>query len=254
VTKAPRICESCAMPMRRRPRENASQWRERRYCSRACFFAALAERAPSEAELEIIYANYAIDPETGCWIWGGHVDRNGYGRVYDPSRPKGKRSEWAHRAFYRRHKGPIPERHEVDHECQNTVCVNPEHLAAVTKVEHARRTFARLGKDDLHRFAAELRTLGLTYGEIAEVLEYSHSGSAAAAVLSAIRKGLVEASSIPEQRRLTQSEREDIRELYAFGVPQTELAAWYGTDSSHISRICNRLDGRAARREAGQSA
>jgi len=253
VVPAVRACERCTRPLVRRSAENLKKWTARRYCSRTCFARALADRAPSE-DYEGAYANYVADPVTGCWLWQGYADRNGYGRIYDGTRPRGRRTEWAHRAFYERHKGLIPTRHEVDHVCRVTVCVNPEHLEAVTKVEHARRTFARLGKDDLHRFAAELRTMGLTYEEIAEVLEYSDGGGAASAVKAAIRKGLVAADAVPEQKRLTASEREDIRGLYALGVPQTELAAWYGFDSSHISRVCNGTESKASRRLAGWAA
>lgn len=239
-----RLCEHCAESLVRRHRENSQQWRKRRYCSRTCFARALAARCDA-VDVSAIYANYELDFESGCWNWQGHMDSNGYGRAFDITRPRGKRSEWAHRVFYRRFKGEIPARHEVDHVCQNTRCVNPSHLEAVTKVEHARRTFERLGLDDKHRLAAELRTVGLTYAEISQALEYAHRDSASLAVKAAIKKGLVDPNALPQPLRLTDAERDDIRALHAVGVPQPELAAWYGVDSAHISRICNRLDARS---------
>ena len=197
---------------------------------------------------------YTVDPQTGCWEWMGYADKNGYGRIYDPTRPAGRRIDWAHRVFYERHKGKIPPKHEIDHVCQNTICVNPEHLDAVTRVEHVARTLQRLGIYERHRIAAELRALGITYAEIAEVLSYTGREAAHAAVLSAIEKGFVKADELPQPVRLTEQEREDVKHLHALGVPQIELAAWYRVDSSFISRICNDLTTRKDRQGKGQVA
>lgn len=185
---------------------------------------------------------YVVDPESGCWVWNRYRDSNGYGRAYD-----GERQDWAHRVYYRRYKGSIPAGYEIDHTCQNPPCVNPAHLDAVTKVEHCRRTMARLGKDDLHARAAYLRQMHLTYDEIAQVLGYAGKASAHSAVLSAIAKGLVNADDVPPGPNLSEAEREEIRDLYALGIPQTELGRWYGVDSSNISRT---ITGRRGRRSA----
>ena len=66
---------------------------------------------------------YTVDPETGCWLWTGYLDRTGYGRAS---------SAWAHRLFYEAHVGPIPDGLYVDHLCEVRQCVNPAHLEAVT--------------------------------------------------------------------------------------------------------------------------
>lgn len=197
---------------------------------------------------------YLVHLVTGCWEWQGYVDRNGYGRIYDPARPKGRKTQWVHRVFFERHNGAIPEGHEIDHVCENTICVNPEHLEAVTRAEHVTRTMQRLGKDDRHLLAARLRSIGLKYSEIAEALKYAGREPAHRAVQTAIAKGLVSADDVPKLNRLTEEEREDIRDLYALGVPQIELAAWYRVDNSFISRTCNHLDTRKQRREKGQVA
>jgi len=73
---------------------------------------------------------------TQCWIWTGAFlqDRNGkYGLFRYPN---GQR---AHRYSYEYFINKISEDHEIDHLCRNTLCVNPEHLEAVTHKENILR-------------------------------------------------------------------------------------------------------------------
>jgi hypothetical protein len=77
---------------------------------------------------------YKIDPSTGCWIWQRSTSLNGYGQVWHEGR-----LQRAHRVFYQLHVGPIPDGHQIDHACFNKLCVNPNHLAAVTALENVHR-------------------------------------------------------------------------------------------------------------------
>ncbi|WP_159027708.1 hypothetical protein, partial [Streptomyces sp. NRRL S-1896] len=88
----------------------------------------------------------------------------------------------------------------------------------------------------------------------AEALQHLSRTGAHGAVQAAIEKGLIQADAVPKPVRLSDAEREDVRDLYALGVPQTEIASWYGIDSSAVSRICNHLETRKARAERGQAA
>ena len=71
------------------------------------------------------------EPNTGCLIWTGSVGSHGYGDFRD-----GEHS-LAHRWAYERAYGPIPEGHEVHHECFTPLCCEPSHLRALTPEEHA---------------------------------------------------------------------------------------------------------------------
>lgn len=177
---------------------------------------------------------YDVDPESGCWVWAAYCDSNGYARIYDRFNAK---TVWAHRYSYEHHKAPIPSDHEIDHVCQNTACVNPEHLDAVTSGEHSRRTMERLGKDDLHAAAARLRRSRMTYGEIADALGYASRTSAQCAVHSAVAKGLIDSDDVPPVPRLTPGEIEDAQALRAMGVPVGVIADLYGIHESQASRV-----------------
>lgn len=74
-------------------------------------------------------------PIAGCWIWIGTLGNHEYGRCY----VDGKRQS-VHRTIYKLLVGPIPDGMEIDHLCRVRLCINPEHLEAVTGDENKRRT------------------------------------------------------------------------------------------------------------------
>lgn len=80
---------------------------------------------------------YTILPD-GCWRWDGKRDPKGYGR----SELNG-RCISAHRVMYILLRGPIPEGLHLDHLCNRTWCVNPDHLEPVTPEENRRRQTER---------------------------------------------------------------------------------------------------------------
>lgn len=89
--------------------------------------AAAQPQALTPPRLPIHLLRYSVDSDSGCWLWGGRLDRKGYGRVYYRGR-----SYAAHRAVYLRLAGPIPSGYVLDHVCRNTSCVRPDHLEPVT--------------------------------------------------------------------------------------------------------------------------
>jgi hypothetical protein len=89
---------------------------------------------------------------TSCWPWRGTHESTGYVRF---------RGRPAHRVVYEALVGPIPEGLVIDHLCHNKLCMNPEHLEAVTSVENLNRRRS-------HPTRKELRDddrRGLSYNE-----------------------------------------------------------------------------------------
>lgn len=79
------------------------------------------------------HERYEPDPNSGCWLWLGSINRSGYGMLNVKGWPF-----IASRAFHVLHIGPIPEGHEVCHRCDTPCCVNPGHLFAGTKSDNQR--------------------------------------------------------------------------------------------------------------------
>lgn len=71
------------------------------------------------------------DPK-GCWLWtGGHITNNGYGKMMC----KGVRIR-VHRIAYFLANDTLPEKNDLHHKCENTLCVNPLHLEEKTRLDH----------------------------------------------------------------------------------------------------------------------
>lgn len=68
----------------------------------------------------------------GCWHWQLTPHHEGYGQV-----KLGLKTYQAHRVSWLLIIGPIPEGREMHHTCGNKLCVNPDHLLAVTDMEHS---------------------------------------------------------------------------------------------------------------------
>lgn len=78
-------------------------------------------------ELEAFETRVSPEPNTGCWLWSGPIDGDGYGSFTFG----GSRGRRAHRWSYEAHRGTIASGLVVDHLCRVRSCVNPAHLEPV---------------------------------------------------------------------------------------------------------------------------
>jgi len=75
--------------------------------------------------------------ENGCIEWTGPTNWRGYGTThYNDGLFK---SDKVHRVFYYLQVGIIPPLMTIDHMCNNTKCVNVEHMQLATRADNTRR-------------------------------------------------------------------------------------------------------------------
>ena len=89
--------------------------------------------AKSDAEFKDHLINCCdVDPVTQCWNWKLRRMWDGYGKVVH----RGK-THRAHRMSYKIFVGEIPAGMYVLHKCDNTGCINPDHLFTGTASDNA---------------------------------------------------------------------------------------------------------------------
>ena len=86
--------------------------------------------------LERLWGKLCVTDD-GCWLFTGHCDPQGYGRIHSGGR--GTPVVYPHRLVYERLVGPIPEGLTLDHLCRVRRCCQPAHLEPVTVMENIYR-------------------------------------------------------------------------------------------------------------------
>jgi hypothetical protein len=81
---------------------------------------------------------YIVDAN-GCHVWQLSTTANGY-----PITTRQGKRVMAHKQAYEEVRGAVPDGLVLDHLCKNILCINPEHLEAVTQAENVQRS--RLAK------------------------------------------------------------------------------------------------------------
>lgn len=93
-----------------------------KYCSLECYHRSRI--VPFEDKFFSYVGD--IDRSTGCILWIGTTNKDGYGIISTETR-KGK-TLLAHRASYELMIGSITNSLHVLHKCDNPPCINPSHL------------------------------------------------------------------------------------------------------------------------------
>ncbi len=124
-------------------------------------FARNHNRAGSRAGPD--YAAEDHGYSTLCWTWQRLKTKDGYGRIWNQGR-----STLAHRLYFEREHGTVPDGYELDHLCRNRGCVNPQHLEIVCRAINLRRgATAKLTQadvDDIRASRESSRSLAKRYG------------------------------------------------------------------------------------------
>lgn len=80
-----------------------------------------------------LFANYTAEPNTGCYLWMGRATKQDYGVVCIL-----RKTVLVHRAVYRICVEDIGDELDVHHLCHQPACIKPDHLIALTPLQHRR--------------------------------------------------------------------------------------------------------------------
>jgi hypothetical protein len=75
--------------------------------------------------------NSEVIPWSGCKIWLGQTDKDGYGKIWI----KGK-TKRTHRVSWELKNGPIPKNKEILHKCDIPSCIEETHLFVGTNTDN----------------------------------------------------------------------------------------------------------------------
>ncbi len=119
--------------------------------------------------------------DTPCWIWQGCLNSKGY-----PVRGTKDGRFLVHRVVCAETQGPLADGDQVHHRCERRACVNPQHLAAHTPLQHAREH--RGNQTAAQRLADTLPAGPLGARQLAEQLDLNPT-TVRIALLRAGRRG-----------------------------------------------------------------
>lgn len=71
------------------------------------------------------------EPNTGCFLWTGQINGDGYGTLWWKGR-----MQRAHRLAWEAENGPLPAGMQALHRCDTPCCVSVAHLFAGTQIEN----------------------------------------------------------------------------------------------------------------------
>lgn len=190
------------------------------------------------------------ESNTGCVLWTGCVDRDGYGITSDD----GKKTR-AHRAAYRIAKGDIPEKMQVCHKCDTPACVNPDHLFLGTNLDNYEDSLrkgrrargqnvgrGKLTEEQVREILADTRRSGIiaqAYGVNKSQIKILKRGGAWKHITDAVRLPAFwnEVNLFGDQCVQAKITNEDVEDILFGEKNQRETAEEYGVAPATVSAI-----------------
>jgi hypothetical protein len=195
---------------------------------------------------------------TGCWLWTGSRDANGYGHIR-----VGERVLLVHRVAAAVFFSDFDLYGEICclHNCDNPPCFNPEHLYTGTQADNI------ADRETRHRRnlrGSEIGTSKLTEDQVTQIIRALQTGERQSDVARRIGIGKVAVNAIAKRRswrhvlpqdeiptspargarhpcaRLSDEQVDEIRAAVAGGQTQVSVARRFGIHQSHVSAIVNR--------------
>lgn len=173
-----------------------------------------------------------LDENSGCWNFTSSISRTNNGRFYYNYKC------WdAYVIGYILLGGEIPKGYLLHHICENRLCVNPEHLMPVTRVEHQadlspthlayinkHKTHCKRG----HPYTEENLVKGNIKGRSCRICAVKKTGD----YHKAKRKKEIEQGINPDKRyKFTEDQRKDIKNSL---LSTKELMVKYGVSNSYL--------------------
>lgn len=116
------------------------------------------------------------DLNSGCWLWSGRINGDGYGTVRRP------RKTGAHRLSYEWARGSVPPGLVVMHKCDTPACVNPDHLRVGTQLENIADRQAKGRSRGGDRRGEKNRSAKITQSDAINIRRLLAAGATQAAV------------------------------------------------------------------------
>lgn len=120
--------------------EHLIRMHENFHKNRKDFYDSLGRRITfagrNKQPIERFCQKIVINDENDCWEWIAAKSHIGYGQFAPTSRRKGGVLTSPHRFIWEYLHGEIPSSQEVDHQCRNRACTNPNHLRLVSHQEN----------------------------------------------------------------------------------------------------------------------
>lgn len=184
------------------------------------------------------------EPNSGCWLWEASVNNENYGQIGVNVTIKG-----AHRVSYELYKGDFDKKLHIRHKCDNTYCVNPDHLEPGTnqdnmndKVKRGRQASTKLlGEKNGNSKLTEEQVIAI-FNDTRDTEKIAEDYGISSANVSAIKTGFTwnhVTGKKYENRRLKE---EQVKEIYIKihnGYKIKDLVKEYNITYDNVIRIKN---------------